>query len=447
MSAQPAMFSPGRVLVADGVVYVRELEEPDDEVVRIVTESDDPVAAVGQCLRGRCPGAAGRARHRRRRRDRAVVLRARGALRGPGDRRGRRDRPHHQPVCSTRTTARSPARSPSFHAELDAAARRHVRRRLEVERARQHRGARARHDEGPHHARDRRQPDRPAQDGAGRHRAARGRRRSPTRCAASPSTSASSTPPTRSTSRPPARASTTRTSSTSASARSPPATATSPRSPAKQSGSSASQVGDEVVTLNRDDTHGVEARFTLEMKNRPLNMRKTMAELDEALVQPRRARRDRGVPLAGAGAHVGAVPALRRQGDRGVRPRRRRRLGAAPRLHVGALDRAQGTRGRARRPRSTSSGSRCLLDDAAPRAGASHRDQAVPHPGQARASTRPPTRCATWSARCTRASTPSTPSSAPEQRPRLRSVRAAERATTVHPCGSWCWVRGSAGSS
>jgi hypothetical protein len=50
-----------------------------------------------------------------------------------------------------------------------------------------------------------------------------------------------------------------------------------------ESGSTASKVGDEVVTLNRDDTHGVEARFTLEVKNRPLNMRKTMAELDEAL--------------------------------------------------------------------------------------------------------------------------------------------------------------------
>ncbi len=43
------------------------------------------------------------------------------------------------------------------------------------------------------------------------------------------------------------------------------------------------QVGDEVVTVNREDTHGAEARFVLEMKNRPLNMRKTMAELDEAL--------------------------------------------------------------------------------------------------------------------------------------------------------------------
>ena len=50
-----------------------------------------------------------------------------------------------------------------------------------------------------------------------------------------------------------------------------------------ESGSCASKVGDEVVTLNRDDTHGVEARFTLEVKNRPLNMRKTMAELDQAI--------------------------------------------------------------------------------------------------------------------------------------------------------------------
>ena len=52
---------------------------------------------------------------------------------------------------------------------------------------------------------------------------------------------------------------------------------------AKESGSTASQVGDEVVTLNRDDTHSIEARFTLEAKNRPLNMRTTMGELDAAL--------------------------------------------------------------------------------------------------------------------------------------------------------------------
>ena len=61
MSAQAVMFpverevSVGMVSVGssstDGVVYVRELDESDDEVVRIVAESDDPVAAVGQCLR------------------------------------------------------------------------------------------------------------------------------------------------------------------------------------------------------------------------------------------------------------------------------------------------------------------------------------------------------------------------------------------------------------
>jgi hypothetical protein len=48
-------------------------------------------------------------------------------------------------------------------------------------------------------------------------------------------------------------------------------------------GVTASRVGDEIVTLNRDDTHGIEARFVLEAKNRKLNMRATMSELDEAL--------------------------------------------------------------------------------------------------------------------------------------------------------------------
>ncbi|MDQ1432668.1 MAG: hypothetical protein QOF40_3270, partial [Actinomycetota bacterium] len=51
MSAQPVVLNTGRVLVADGVVYLRELEETDDEVVRIVADSGDPVAAVSQCLR------------------------------------------------------------------------------------------------------------------------------------------------------------------------------------------------------------------------------------------------------------------------------------------------------------------------------------------------------------------------------------------------------------
>ncbi len=51
MSAVPIIQSKGRVLVADGVVYVRELEEHDAEVARIVAESDDPVAAASSCLR------------------------------------------------------------------------------------------------------------------------------------------------------------------------------------------------------------------------------------------------------------------------------------------------------------------------------------------------------------------------------------------------------------
>ncbi len=51
MSAVPIITSKGRVLVADGVVYVRELEEHDDEVARIVAEADDPVAAASSCLR------------------------------------------------------------------------------------------------------------------------------------------------------------------------------------------------------------------------------------------------------------------------------------------------------------------------------------------------------------------------------------------------------------
>ena len=51
MSAVPIHTSTGRVLVADGVVYVRELEEHDDEVARIVAEADDPVGATSACLR------------------------------------------------------------------------------------------------------------------------------------------------------------------------------------------------------------------------------------------------------------------------------------------------------------------------------------------------------------------------------------------------------------
>jgi hypothetical protein len=51
MSAVPIITSTGRVLQADGVVYVRDLEEHDAEFARIVAESDDPVAATSSCLR------------------------------------------------------------------------------------------------------------------------------------------------------------------------------------------------------------------------------------------------------------------------------------------------------------------------------------------------------------------------------------------------------------
>ena len=51
----------------------------------------------------------------------------------------------------------------------------------------------------------------------------------------------------------------------------------------KTSGSAATQKGDEVVTLDADDTFGFEGRFVLEAKARKLNMRKTCEELDAAL--------------------------------------------------------------------------------------------------------------------------------------------------------------------
>jgi hypothetical protein len=51
----------------------------------------------------------------------------------------------------------------------------------------------------------------------------------------------------------------------------------------KTSGSTATQKGDEVVTLDADDTYGCEGRFVLEAKARKLNMRKTIEELDAAL--------------------------------------------------------------------------------------------------------------------------------------------------------------------
>jgi hypothetical protein len=50
-----------------------------------------------------------------------------------------------------------------------------------------------------------------------------------------------------------------------------------------ETGVSGSQKGDELVTLNADDTNGYEARFALEAKTRKLTMRNTLAELDDAI--------------------------------------------------------------------------------------------------------------------------------------------------------------------
>ncbi len=51
----------------------------------------------------------------------------------------------------------------------------------------------------------------------------------------------------------------------------------------QERGSTGSKVGDEVVTLNADDTRGTAARFVLEVKARKLSARKIIEELDEAM--------------------------------------------------------------------------------------------------------------------------------------------------------------------
>jgi hypothetical protein len=50
-----------------------------------------------------------------------------------------------------------------------------------------------------------------------------------------------------------------------------------------ETGATGSKVGDEVVTLNRDDTRGQPGRFVFEVKKRKLGMRRIQDELDEAM--------------------------------------------------------------------------------------------------------------------------------------------------------------------
>jgi hypothetical protein len=281
MSAQPAMFSAGRVLVADGVVYVRELDESDGEVVRIVTESDDPVAAVGQCLKvgARALRAAHvtvdvdviersfselEARFQTRVSD-AVDEIARtttglldedgGALTGTltsfhaeleqllgdtfdADSKSSVLATIEELVLGTMKGLITPEIADSPIGRLKSELVDTVQREVgdmaeELRRVTEHLGILDATEEVYEQTTGKGFDYEDLVD----------------ECignlAANYGDLAEVT--------------------------------------AKQSGSRASHVGDEVVTLNRDDTHGAEARFALEMKNRPLNMRKTMAELDEAL--------------------------------------------------------------------------------------------------------------------------------------------------------------------
>jgi hypothetical protein len=281
MSAQPAMFSPGRVLVADGVVYVRELEEADDEVVRIVSESDDPVAAVGRCLTvgARALRAANvtvdvdvveRSFSELETRFEARVSAAvdeiartatglldeeGGALTGTlsafhaelesllgetfdADSKSSVLATIEELVLGTMKGLITPELADSPIGRLKTELVDTVQREVgdmaeELRRVTEHLGILDATEEVYEQTTGKGFDYEDLVD----------------ECvgtlAANYGDLAEIT--------------------------------------AKQSGSNASHVGDEVVTLNRDDTHGVEARFTLEMKNRALNMRKTMAELDEAL--------------------------------------------------------------------------------------------------------------------------------------------------------------------
>ncbi len=51
MSISPEPIRPVDVTVIDGVLHVRSLSEPDSEVVKVIGDADDPVAATHHCLR------------------------------------------------------------------------------------------------------------------------------------------------------------------------------------------------------------------------------------------------------------------------------------------------------------------------------------------------------------------------------------------------------------
>jgi hypothetical protein len=286
MSAQPVMFpngrgEAGRVLVADGAVYVRELDETDVEVVRVVAEADDPVVAVGQCLR--VGARALRAAHVSV--DVDVIERSFSELESRFEARVAGAVDEIARTSSELLDADEGAlvgTLSSFHAELsqllgdtfDADSKSSVLASIEqlvlgtmkglvtpeiadspIGRLKAELVDTVQREVGEIADEVRRVTDHlgilSATDEVYEQTTGKGFDYEDlvdecvTTLAAGYGDLAEVT--------------------------------------AKESGSRASHVGDEVVTLNRDDTHGAEACFVLEVKNRPLNMRKTMAELDEAL--------------------------------------------------------------------------------------------------------------------------------------------------------------------
>ncbi len=281
MSAEPTIFNLGRVLVADGAVYIRELEERDPEVARIVAESDDPVAATSQCLQ--VGARALRAAHvtvdvdviERSFRDLEARFETRVTqavdeiARTTTDLLGEED----GALTGTLSTFRTEF-DQLLGDTFDADSKVSVLAKIEELVLGTMKGLITPEIAGSPMGRLKQElvdtVQREASDLAGElrrvtehlgiadataevyeHTTAKGFDYEDLvdecvgRLAAGYGDLAECT--------------------------------------AKESGSSASQVGDEVVTLNRDDTHGIEARFVLEVKNRPLNLRKITTELDDAL--------------------------------------------------------------------------------------------------------------------------------------------------------------------
>lgn len=292
MSAQPvAVLETGRVLVADGVVYVREVEERDAEVLRVVGEAGDPVAAVGQCLR--VGARALRAAHVSvdvdvvERSFRELEARFESRVAGAVDEIVRTTNGLLDAEDGALTGALD-----AFHADLDrllgdafdADSKVSVLARIErLVLATVHGLVAPENEDSPIGRLKRELVDTVQREVAD---VADEVRRVTEHLGIAEATAAVY-------------------EQTSAKGfdyedlvdervgRLAAGYGDLAERTATQRGCEASNVGDEVVTLNRDDTGGVEARFTLEVKNRPLSMRHTLAELDAA-----RANRDARAAIA-----------------------------------------------------------------------------------------------------------------------------------------------------